>query len=69
MKKFCPDCNTAFYSEVGYCDACGRQFEVARLKVGLKAPSRDKQLDQLLYVLSVVAAAIGVCIPFFVLGR
>lgn len=70
MKKFCPDCNTAFYSNVGYCDACGHEFQIAReARAGKKPSISDKQMDQLLYVLSFVAALIGATIPFFFFGR
>ncbi len=70
MKKFCPDCNTAFYSDVGYCDACGHEFEIARnARAGKKSPITDKQMDHLLYVLSIFAGLVGATIPFFVFGR
>ena len=70
MKKFCPDCNTAFYSNVGFCDACGHEFKVARdARAGNESSMTEKQLDHLLYVLSIVAGLVGATIPFFFFGR
>lgn len=70
MKKFCPDCNTAFDSNIGYCDACGHAFDIVRdTKAGGTASLSDKQSDQLLYILSFVAALIGAMIPYLLFGR